>query len=138
MSTALIVSVTKQVKEHYNKTQWRIFFNNRFSLSIINGLGTYGYEAALIGSDGNIVYDENLFYDVVGYMDEEQILNVIHQVLNFPFADTPGDYELYKSEDLNWTFCSHDKSIKFSSSDFSGDPSKILDAFLVFDYQTNP
>ena len=66
-------------------------FANGFALSIVEHNFSYGLEAGLM-KDGVLVYDEDRFYDVVGYLDTQELLDLIAYV-----GSLPADYQLRQS-----------------------------------------
>ena len=62
--------------------QCRIQFENGFGASVIRHEHTYGgkdglYELAVLDSDGEITYDTSVTDDVVGYLNEEGVTELL-------------------------------------------------------------
>ena len=67
-----------------NSKQARIDFENRYGVSVIIGKGLYSngintYELAII-YDNKICYDTPITNDVMGYLTEDEISNIMKQV----------------------------------------------------------
>ena len=65
--------------------QCRIEFSNGYGASIVKGPYTYGgrdglFELAVLGSDGQIVYDTPITDDVVGYLSEDGITTLLAEI----------------------------------------------------------
>ena len=69
-------------QEHYFTT-----FQNGYSVSIIRGYYTYGgeknlYEAAILDKNGEIIYDKFGNGDVLGFLDEKEVQEVLSFIEN--------------------------------------------------------
>lgn len=67
-----------------NDIQCRMFFGNGFGVSIIRGHYTYGgeeglYELAIISDDG-LQYNTAMTEDVLGYLTEKEIEQIVYSV----------------------------------------------------------
>lgn len=67
--------------------QWRIYFPNGYALSLIKGRDTHSdentVEVAVLKKyiDGwHLTYDTSLTNDVIGYVDREQLIELINEV----------------------------------------------------------
>lgn len=62
-----------------------IEFDNGWGASIIRNEMSYGgrdglYEIAVLDSDGNISYDTEVTDDVIGYLEEEEVISVLEKI----------------------------------------------------------
>jgi hypothetical protein len=67
----------------------RIQFENGFGASVVRSEYTYGgkdglYELAVLDSDGNLTYDTPITEDVIGYLTEEDVTNLLEQIESLP------------------------------------------------------
>lgn len=78
-----------QVAELPCSLQYRFLFDNGFGASVIKGKTIIGYsygaeddlfELALTDSDGELCYLENLFDDVVGWLDNQQVVDYLGKI----------------------------------------------------------
>ena len=65
--------------------QCRIEFPNGYGASIVQGPNTYGgdkglYELAVLGNDGQITYDTPITNDVIGYLREQDVTDVMEKI----------------------------------------------------------
>lgn len=76
---------SKHRYDDYEIFRYRVSFpDNKYSVSIIKGYGTYGrshdqWEVGII-CDGDLTYDTDLTadsHDVIGYLEEEDVLAII-------------------------------------------------------------
>jgi hypothetical protein len=63
----------------------RMHFDNGFGVSVVSHSYSYGgrdglYEIAVLYSDDNLTYDTPVTNDVIGYLSEEEVSNVMKQV----------------------------------------------------------
>lgn len=63
----------------------RMHFDNGFGVSVVSHTYSYGgrdglYEIAVLDSDDNLTYDTSVTNDVIGYLTEEDVSNVMKQV----------------------------------------------------------
>lgn len=63
----------------------RMHFDNGFGVSVVSHSYSYGgrdglYEIAVLDSDDNLTYDTPVTNDVIGYLSEEEVSNVMKQV----------------------------------------------------------
>ena len=70
-------------QEHYTTT-----FKNGYGVSIIRSLYSYGgneglYEIAITNKSGEIIYDKFESHDVLGFLDEHEVEQVINEVKLF-------------------------------------------------------
>jgi len=71
----------------YRGIQCRIQFENGFGASVIRHEHTYGgkdglYELAVLDSHGEITYDTPVTDDVVGYLKEEGVTELLKEIQN--------------------------------------------------------
>ena len=65
--------------------QSRISFDNNYGVSVVRTSWTYGgkdglYELAVLDEHGNLTYNTSVTNDVIGYLSEEEVSNVMEQV----------------------------------------------------------
>ena len=63
----------------------RIHFNNGFGVSVVSHTHSYGgrdglYEVAVLDKDGLLTYETPVTSDVIGYLSEEDVTDVMKQV----------------------------------------------------------
>ena len=63
----------------------RMHFDNGFGVSVVSHSYSYGgrdglYEVAVLDSDDNLTYDTPVTNDVIGYLTEEDVTDVMKQV----------------------------------------------------------
>jgi len=63
----------------------RMHFDNGFGVSVVSHTYSYGgrdglYEIAVLDSDDNLTYDTPVTNDVIGYLTEEDVTDVMKQV----------------------------------------------------------
>jgi hypothetical protein len=63
----------------------RMHFDNGYGVSVVSHSYSYGgrdglYEVAVLDSDDNLTYDTSVTNDVIGYLTEEDVSNVMKQV----------------------------------------------------------
>ena len=63
----------------------RIHFDNGYGVSVVSHSYSYGgrdglYEVAVLDSDDNLTYDTSVTNDVMGYLTEEDVTNVMKEV----------------------------------------------------------
>lgn len=63
----------------------RMHFDNGFGVSVISHSHSYGgrnglYEVAVLDSDGNLTYETPVTNNVIGYLTEEDVSDVMKQV----------------------------------------------------------
>jgi hypothetical protein len=67
--------------------QGRMTFENGYGVSVVSHTYSYGgkdglFEVAVLGKDGNLTYDTPVTNDVIGYLTEEDVTDVMKQVQN--------------------------------------------------------
>jgi len=77
----------KPHSNHLSGIQARIIFDNGFGASVVCTPFTYGggrglYELAVIGKDGHITYDTPITNDVIGFLTEDKITDVLIEIQN--------------------------------------------------------
>jgi len=70
---------------HDGGVQARMFFDNGYGVSVVKSLYTYGgsdglYELAIFGKDGHITYDTPITNDVMGYLKEDEVTDILKQI----------------------------------------------------------
>jgi hypothetical protein len=60
-------------------------FENGYGVSVVSHTYSYGgkdglFEVAVLGKDGNLTYDTPVTNDVIGYLTEEDVTDVMKQV----------------------------------------------------------
>ena len=65
----------------------RTHFDNGYGVSVVSHSYSYGgrdglYEVAVLDSDDNLTYDTPVTNDVMGYLTEEDVTDVMKQVQN--------------------------------------------------------
>jgi len=70
---------------HMGGVQARIQFDNGYGASVVCTPYTYGgdkglYELAVLGSDGHLTYNTPITNDVLGYLKEEEVTNILEQI----------------------------------------------------------
>ena len=63
----------------------RMHFDNGYGVSVVSHSYSYGgrdglYEVAVLDSDDNLTYDTSVTNDVIGYLTEEDVTDVLKQV----------------------------------------------------------
>ena len=63
----------------------RMYFDNGYGVSVVSHTYSYGgkdglFEVAVLGKDGNLTYDTPVTNDVIGYLTEEDVTDVMKQV----------------------------------------------------------
>ena len=63
----------------------RMSFDNGYGVSVVSHTYSYGgkkglYEVAVLGSDGDLTYDTPVTNDVIGYLSEKAVSDVMKQV----------------------------------------------------------
>ena len=63
----------------------RMHFDNGYGVSVVSHSYSYGgrdglYEVAVLDSDDNLTYDTPVTNDVIGYLTEEDVTDVMKQV----------------------------------------------------------
>ena len=63
----------------------RIHFENGYGVSVVSHTYSYGgknglFEIAVLDKDGNLTYDTPVTNDVIGYLTEEDVSDVMKQV----------------------------------------------------------
>lgn len=73
--------------ENYRKVGYRVTFpNTNYGMSIIKGTGTYGsnrdqFEVGITWRDAELIYDTDITNDVLGYLEEEDVLSIARLVI---------------------------------------------------------
>jgi hypothetical protein len=67
--------------------QCRMMFENGFGVSVVSHTYSYGgkdglFEVAVLGKDGNLTYDTPVTNDVVGYLNPDEVTEIMEQVQN--------------------------------------------------------
>jgi hypothetical protein len=85
------MQVTKT--DSYNGSRWVIQFGNGFGLSVIDNEYSCGLEAGLLkkGYEG-LVYDGKKFIDIIGYLTQEELLDLMEWT-----SSLPADYQVSNS-----------------------------------------
>jgi hypothetical protein len=65
--------------------QARMTFENGYGVSVVSHTYSYGgkdglFEIAVLDKDGNLTYDTPVTNDVIGYLTEEDVTDVLKQV----------------------------------------------------------
>jgi hypothetical protein len=65
--------------------QCRMMFENGFGVSVVSHTYSYGgkdglFEVAVLGKDGNLTYDTPVTNDVVGYLNPNEVTEIMEQV----------------------------------------------------------
>ena len=65
--------------------QARIQFDNGYGASVVQGYYINGgdkglYELAVLDNEGHVTYDTPIANDVIGYLTEEEVTNVLKQI----------------------------------------------------------
>ena len=60
-------------------------FDNGFGASVVKHSGSYGndlglYEIAVLDSDGDLCYSTPITDDVIGYANEDKVLDTLHRI----------------------------------------------------------
>jgi hypothetical protein len=63
----------------------RMSFDNGYGVSVVSHTYSYGgkkglYEVAVLGSDGDLTYETPVTNDVIGYLSEKAVSEVMKQV----------------------------------------------------------
>lgn len=63
----------------------RLSFDNRYGVSVVRTSFTYGgkeglYELAVLDKHGNLTYDTPVTNDVIGYLSEDEVSDIMEQV----------------------------------------------------------
>jgi len=76
-----------QFKKHSQKDGVisRIIFDNGYGASVVKHKHSYGgdkglYELAVLGNDGQITYDTPITNDVIGYLREQDVSDVMEKI----------------------------------------------------------
>ena len=67
--------------------QCRMMFENGFGVSVVSHTYSYGgkdglFEVAVLGKDGDLTYNTPVTNDVVGYLNPDEVTEIIEQVQN--------------------------------------------------------
>jgi hypothetical protein len=65
----------------------RMMFENGFGVSVVSHTYSYGgkdglFEVAVLGKDGDLTYDTPVTNDVVGYLNPDEVTEIMEQVQN--------------------------------------------------------
>ena len=65
--------------------QSKLSFDNGYGVSVVRTSWTYGgkeglYELAVLDTQGNLTYDTPVTNDVIGYLSEEEVSDIMEQV----------------------------------------------------------
>jgi hypothetical protein len=63
----------------------RIMFENGYGVSVVSHTHSYGgtkglFEIAVLGKDGDISYDTPVTNDVIGYLNPDEVTDIMEQV----------------------------------------------------------
>ena len=63
----------------------RLSFDNSYGVSVVRTSWTYGgkeglYELAVLDKHGNLTYDTPVTNDVIGYLSEDEVSDIMEQV----------------------------------------------------------
>jgi hypothetical protein len=67
--------------------QCRMMFENGYGVSVVSHTYSYGgkdglFEVAVLGKDGDLTYNTPVTNDVVGYLNPDEVTEIIEQVQN--------------------------------------------------------
>ena len=67
--------------------QARMTFENGYGVSVVSHTYSYGgkdglFEVAVLGKDGDLTYDTPVTNDVVGYLNPDEVTEIMEQVQN--------------------------------------------------------
>jgi hypothetical protein len=70
---------------HIEGVQARITFDNGYGASVVKSPYTYGgdkglYELAVLGTDGHLTYDTPITNDVIGYLRDIDVTDVMTKI----------------------------------------------------------
>jgi len=70
---------------HIGGVQARITFDNGYGASVVKTPYSYGgdkglYELAVLGSDGHLTYDTSVTNDVIGYLRDIDVTDVMEKI----------------------------------------------------------
>ena len=65
----------------------RMMFDNGFGVSVVSHTFSYGgkdgkYELAVLDSDGQLTYETPITNDVMGYLESEEVTNIMKDIQN--------------------------------------------------------
>jgi hypothetical protein len=65
----------------------RMMFDNGFGVSVVSHTFSYGgkdgkYELAVLDSDGQLTYETPITNDVMGYLEPEEVTNIMKDIQN--------------------------------------------------------
>ena len=63
----------------------KMVFENGYGVSVVCHTHSYGsknglFEIAVLGKDGDLTYDTPVTNDVIGYLSQEEVTNIMEQV----------------------------------------------------------
>ena len=63
----------------------RVYFDNGYGVSVVRSQYSYGgkeglYELAVLDEHGNLTYDTPVTNDVIGYLSEDEVSDIMEQV----------------------------------------------------------
>lgn len=75
-------------RPHMGGHCWQFLFANGYGASIVKHYGSYGgtqdyWELAVLHRENdvwNLCYDTHITYDVIGWLSEEEILNIVQEI----------------------------------------------------------
>ena len=75
----------KLTDQYMSGVQARMTFENGFGVSVVSHTYSYGgkdglFEVAVLGKDGNLTYDTPVTNDVVGYLNPDEVTEIMEQV----------------------------------------------------------
>ena len=78
------------VKREHNEVRYVFKFDNNYGASIVKNEYSYGHkqdlwELAVIWFDGdewNLTYDTEITKDVIGYLTDEKVIEILHKIKN--------------------------------------------------------
>lgn len=67
----------------------RVYFENGYGASIVSHSMSYGgkdglYEIAVLNKEGEIVYDTPITNDVIGYLTEDEVTEILNNIEKLP------------------------------------------------------
>ena len=77
----------KELDSFYKGVQSRIQFDNGYGASVVKHEYSYGgkdglYELAVLDSDGKLTYETPVTDDVIGYLTQQEVTDLMEQIQN--------------------------------------------------------